>query len=193
VSVVLPDGNVFVEGGGRTTDQTDVNGAVFAAEVWSPVTETWTTLASATVPRLYHGTALLMPDGRVMVSGGGRNGPGTQATDRFSAEFYDPPYLFKGARPTITSAPTSVNYNANFFVQTPDSARIGSVVMIRLGSVTHAINMSQAFVPLTYSVGSGGLNVQAAANGNLAPPGYYMLFIVNSNGVPSVASMISIS
>jgi hypothetical protein len=192
-SVVLPDGNVWVEGGGTTTAPTDPSTAVYDSEMWSPSTESWSTMAAGSVPRLYHSEALLMPDGRVMVAGGGRFDNGTAPTDRFSAEFYDPPYLFKGPRPTITSAPSSLHYNTSFTVQTPDAGSITSVVMVRLPSVTHAINMSQAFVPLSFSANSGSLSVTAATNGNLAPPGYYMLFIINANGVPSVAPILTIS
>jgi hypothetical protein len=77
-------------------------------------------------------------------------------------------------------------------VQTPDAASIGSVSMVRLGSVTHDFNTSQYIVQLPFSVVSGGINVQAPANANLAPPGYYMLFILNTSGVPSVAAMVQI-
>jgi fibronectin type 3 domain-containing protein len=149
-------------------------------------------VASATKPRLYHSTALLLPDGRVWVSGGGRFSNGTAPTDQFSAEFYQPPYLFKGARPTIASVPATLQYSQTFSVQTPDAAQIASVALIRLGSVTHAFNMSQYYVPLTFTPVTGALNVQAPANSNLAPPGHYMLFIVNTNGVPSVAPIVSL-
>jgi Galactose oxidase-like, Early set domain/Bacterial Ig domain/Fibronectin type III domain/Kelch motif len=191
--VLLPDGNVFMEGGGRTTAATDLSGAVFQGEIWSPTTQKWTTVASMVTPRLYHSTALLMPDGRVLVAGGGRfNGP-SEPTDQPSAEYYLPPYFFKGARPTITSAPSTIQFGQTISVQTPDAAQIGSVVLMRLGSVTHNFNMSQNYVPLTFQVVSGGLNAQAPANGNTAPPGYYMLFIVNTNGVPSVAAIVNVS
>jgi hypothetical protein len=137
--------------------------------------------------RLYHSTALLLPDGRVLSAGGGRFG-----VDEPNAELYAPPYLFKGARPTITSAPSQVSYGASFSVQTPDAARIASVSLIRLGSVTHAFNMDQRFLSLTFQAAGGALTVQAPANGNLAPPGYYMLFILDGNGVPSVAPIIRV-
>jgi hypothetical protein len=191
-ATMLADGTVFVSGGGITTAATDPSGAVYNGELWSPDTEAWTTTPPMQTPRLYHSTALLLPDGRVVVAGSGRDDPGTVPTDRFSAEFYDPPYLFKGPRPTITSAPAGVGYNQQFTVQTPDAAQIGSVSMIRLGSMTHAINMGQYYVPLTFTAGSGSLSVQSPANGNWAPPGYYMLFIVNTNGVPSVAAMVDV-
>jgi Domain of unknown function (DUF1929)/Bacterial Ig domain len=192
VLTVLPDGNVLVTGGGVTTDAVGVSGAALAAELWSPATETWTTMASMAAPRLYHSTALLMPDGRVLVMGGGRFNGINEPTDQLSAQFYSPPYLFKGARPSITSAPASTTYGATFAVGTPDAARIGSISLIRLGSVTHAINMDQRLVPLGFTAGSGSLSVQAPANANLAPPGYYMLFILDGSGVPSVAATIRI-
>jgi Domain of unknown function (DUF1929)/Bacterial Ig domain/Glyoxal oxidase N-terminus/Fibronectin type III domain len=191
--VLLPDGNVFIEGGGRTTAATDLSGAVLQGEIWSPTTQKWTTVASMVTPRLYHSTALLMPDGRVLVAGGGRFNSASEPTDQPSAEYYLPPYFFKGARPTITSAPSTVQFGQTISVQTPDAAQIGSVVLMRMGSVTHNFNMSQNYVPLTFQVVSGGLNAQAPANGNTAPPGYYMLFIVNTNGVPSVAAIVNVS
>jgi hypothetical protein len=139
-------------------------------------------------PRMYHSTALLLPDGRVAVAGGGRNY--VNNFDYPSAEIYSPAYLFKGARPTITSAPTTISYGSNFFVGTPDGATIASVTLIHNGSVTHEVNMDQSFVPLSFTQTSGGLTVQAPANSNLAVPGDYMLFIVNSKGVPSIAPMV---
>ena len=84
----------------------------------------------------------------------------------------------------------SLSYGQNFTVQTPDAARIAKVSLIRFGSVTHAINMSQRFIPLSFSVGSGSLTVTAPANANLAPPGNYMLFLVDTNGIPSVAAVV---
>jgi hypothetical protein len=188
---LLPDGNVLVTGGGTTTDALDVAHAVLPAELWSPVTQTWTTLASMSAPRLYHSEALLLPDGRVVVSGGGRFHDDTEPTDQFSVEFFAPPYLFKGPRPAITSAPSQLSYGQNFTVQSPDAARIATVSLIRFGSATHAFNMGQRFIPLSpFSAGSGSLTVMAPVNANSAPPGNYMLFIVDTNGIPSVAAMV---
>ena len=133
---VLPNGNVLATGGAS-----DLSGIVSAngvrpAEMWSPVSQSWTTLASMQIPRMYHSTALLLPDGRILSAGGGRATSTT--TDYLNAEIYSPPYLFKGARSTITAAPTTVAYNSSFFVQTPDAASIASVALVHdLTVVTH--------------------------------------------------------
>ncbi len=186
---ILPDGNVLATGGERRTDPFDQTQAVFPAELWSPSAETWTTLAPLRVPRFYHSIALLLPDGRVLVAGGGRFGGGA-VDDMLNAEIFSPPYLFKGPRPVITSAPNPLSYNTSFPVSTPDAARISSVSLLPLGSVTHHFNTNQRYLSLPFQAGAGGLTVQAPANSNIALPGYYMLFIVDTNGVPSVASIL---
>jgi hypothetical protein len=186
--VTMPDGNVVVLGGGTNTNGADLAKAVFPAEEWSPLTQTWTEMSSMEVPRLYHSTSLLLPDGRILESGSG----GDVGPNQMNYQIYSPNYLFKGARPTIGSSPTNLQYANSFFVGTPDAANISSVVLIRPGAVTHGFDQDQRFVPLTFSQTTGGLTVQAPANSNLAPPGYYMLFIVNSSGVPSVANFVQL-
>jgi hypothetical protein len=187
---VLPDGTVLVTGGGPTTAGTDVDNAILPAELWSPSGETFSTLASMHAARLYHSNALLMPDARVLVAGGGRFDESNAPTDQFSAEFFAPPYLFKGPRPMITSAPTTLQYGQAFTVQTPDAARIASVSLVRFGATTHTNSMGQRFVPLSFTTGTGSLSVTAPVNANSAPPGNYMLFLVDTNGVPSVAAIV---
>jgi hypothetical protein len=187
---ILPDDTVLATGGSTDIGGVNPANAVYPAELWSPTTQTWTTMASMATPRLYHSTALLLPDGRVMAAGGGHNYFNNIAYPNF--EIYSPGYLFKGARPTITSSPTAVIYGSNFFIGTPDGASIQSVALIRAGAVTHSFNMDQTYVPLSFAQASGGLTVQAPANANLAPPGYYMLFMVNSNGVPSIAPLVHV-
>ena len=184
---ILPDGSVLAIGGESETDGNDVTKAVFKAERWSPATETWSTMAAGAIPRLYHSTSLLLPDGRVFVGGGGDVGGGI---DQNTVEYYSPPYLFQGARPTISSSPSTIAYGGTFFVGTPDGASIASVALIRPGSVTHGFDEDQRYVPVTFTLTTGGLNVHAPVNANTAPPGPYMLFIVNSNGVPSVAPFV---
>jgi hypothetical protein len=177
-----------VTGGVGTTDPDNISTAAFAAEMWSPTSERFTAMAPMATPRVYHSTALLLPDGRVLVGGGGEY-QGFQP-DQLNAEIYSPPYLFKGARPTVTSSPSVLQYGAQFAVQTPDAANIASVALLRLGSVTHAFNENQRYVPLSFSASPGTLTVQAPANSNIAPLGYYMLFLVNNTGVPSVGAFV---
>jgi hypothetical protein len=137
--------------------------------------------------RMYHSTAVLLPDGRVLSAGQDSGGLATYG------EIFSPPYLFKGARPTITAAPGTAAFNAQVTVTTPDAASIGSVMLIRPGSVTHQIDSDQRALPLSFTAGSGQLTVRMPANGNIAPPGYYMLFIVNRTGVPSVAKFVRLT
>ncbi len=183
--VLLPDGKVFAVGGSTT----DIFTGALAAEIWDPATETWTTMASMAQPRMYHSTALLLPDGRVLVAGGGREG---SAPDYLTAQIYSPPYLSKGPRPTIASAPAAATYGSTMTVGTPDAANIASAAFVRLGSNTHTVNFDQRYIPLDFTQTAGGLTVQSPLDANTAPPGYYMLFIVDGNGVPSVSKMVQL-
>jgi hypothetical protein len=187
---MLPDGSVLATGGESDKNGGDISKAVYAAELWSPQTQTWSTMASMHTPREYHGTALLLPDGRVLESGMGADFG--NVPDQKSAEFYSPPYLFKGPRPTITQAPTQIQYGSTFFVGTPDATTIASVSLIRTGAVTHFFDQNERYLPLSFTQTSGGLTVTAPVNANLAPPGYYMLFIVNNAGVPSIAPFVQV-
>jgi galactose oxidase-like protein/Kelch motif protein len=189
---LLPDGTVLVTGGSSNPYLSDPASVVYDAELWSPTTETWTPMARMLTPRMYHSTALLLPDGRVLSAGGGRFGGTGPAVDQLSAEVYSPPYLFNGVRPTITSAPATIAYGSTFSVTTPDAAQVAAVSVVRLGSVTHTFDAGQRFLSLNYQQIAGGLSVTAPLNENLAPPGYYMLFILNTNGVPSIAPFVQI-
>src|SRR5262249_2592219 len=142
---VLPDGQVLATGGGVTTDPADHSKAVYEAELWSPTSRNWVTMSRSQIPRLYHSTALLMPDATVLVAGGGRqNGrPQPDPADEPNAEIFSPPYLFKGPRPVIQSAPSQISYNSLFSIVTTDASRIASVSFIALGAVTHAFNENQ--------------------------------------------------
>ena len=188
-ATLLPDGKVLVTGGTAAPGFNDPSGHVDAAELWDPATENWTTLASNSgIPRVYHSAALLLPDGRVLSTGG---------NFVLDTEIYSPPYLFKGTRPTVTSAPTSVAYGQSFFVGTPNALAISKITMLRLSSVTHAFNQSQYINELSFSQTTGGLNVTAPSAPTaigpppvVAPPGYYLLFLLNGSGVPSVAKFV---
>jgi hypothetical protein len=189
--VTLPDGSVLGVGGESDRNGGNIANAVYAAELWSPKTQTWTTMSSMQTPREYHGTAILLPDARVLVSGMGADFG--NVPNETNAEFYSPPYLYKGARPTISQAPPAqVSYGANFFVGTPDALNIASAVLIRTGAITHFFDENTRYVPLTLQQATGGLTLTAPASANFAPPGYYMLFIVNSAGIPSVAPFVQL-
>jgi hypothetical protein len=191
-ATILADGRILATGGTSAPGFNDATGAVLPAEMWDPKTGIWTTMASLNVPRLYHSTAILLPDGRVLVAGGGRPAP-VNGVDNLSAEIFSPPYLFDGPRPTIAGAPASIGYGGSFFVQTPDPANIVEATWIRLSSVTHGFNMSQRINHLHVAPASGGLNITAPSDPNLTPPGHYMLFLVNQKGVPSIAKIIQIT
>jgi hypothetical protein len=120
---------------------------------------------------------------------GGGDGSGTP--NNLNYEVYSPPYLFRGARPTITGGvPADAGYGQTLAVGTPDGASTAKVSLIRLGSVTHAFDQSQRLVPLGFSPAAGGLSVTLPASANIAPPGPYLLFLVSSDGVPSVGQIL---
>ncbi len=184
---VLPTGEVLATGGVAGTGFNDISQGVHAAEIWNPGTGTWTTMSSSSITRGYHATALLLPDGRVIHAG---SGDGAGAPNERNAEIFSPPYLFRGVRPGITSIPDEVGYGATFRVATPDAAKITHVSFIRLGAVTHAFDQGQRFQRLRFDADGSALTVTAPREPNRAPPGYYLLFILNGDDVPSVGRII---
>ena len=186
-ATLLPDGRVLATGGTSVSGFSDPAGGVHAAEVWDPASGDWTTWASNRVTRVYHSTTILLPDGRILHSG---SGDGADLPRELNAEIFSPPYLFRGARPSIASAAGAVGYGQQFFVGTPDAGQVVRATLVRLSSVTHSFDQNQRFLELSLVRVAGGLGLAAPANGNLAPPGHYMLFIVNSAGVPSIARTI---
>jgi hypothetical protein len=154
-------------------------------ELWDPATGQWRIGPAQDELRTYHSTALLLPDGRVLSAGD--DGYGGSSND--TAEIYEPPYLFRGARPTIASAPGSVQYGESFTVSASSDAT--SAVLMAPAAVTHANDMSQRYVAVNTVVGANGqLTVTAPPSPVLAPPTYYMLFVLNDAGVPSIAKFI---
>jgi hypothetical protein len=163
--------------------------AVRAAEIFDPETEEWTTLASMEVDRLYHANALLLPDGRIFVAGSNPE----RRKNELRIEIYSPPYLFQGPRPVIESAPAEVAYGATFTVGTPVAGDIDTVALIRPSATTHCLNTDQRYVELPIEGhASDTITVRMTDNPNLAPPGYYMLFILR-DGIPSVARFVRVS
>jgi hypothetical protein len=192
-ATILPNGKVLALGG--STNNEDAVTASLNADLYDPATNTFSPASRNLYPRLYHSASLLLPDATVLLIGGN---PQRGNYER-RLENYSPAYLFNGdgtpaARPTVTGVtPGTVGYGATFQVQTPDAAGIGSVVLVRPGAATHAFDMDQRLVGLSYTAGSGVLNVTAPPNGNIAPPGYYMLFVLNGAGVPSVARFVRLA
>jgi len=196
-ATLLADGTVLVTGGTSGAGFNNQAGAVHVAELWNPATESWKRMASESRNRTYHSTAILLPSGRVLSSGSGEGGGIPYSNSELSAQIFTPPYLYKAdgtlaPRPSITSAPARLSYGQSFSVATPDAAHITRANLIRLSSVTHAFNESQVIYPLRLTIGSTSVSATAPPNGNLAPPGVYMLFLINDAGVPSVAKMVSI-
>ena len=186
---VLPDGKVLATGGQTETDGVDETTGILATEMWDPDTDTWTTMAAHKRPRLYHSSALLLPDGRVLLAGGGAFGA---AHNEENGEIYSPPYLFKGPRPSISGGPTTLNYGQQFTLNTPDAGRVRSATMVRMGSVTHNLDMDQRFMNLTMNAGTGSVQLQSPSSANVAPPGMYMVFLIDDKGVPSVGHIVKV-
>ena len=147
-------------------------------------------MAAMQVPRQYHATALLLPDGRVVVAGSGDSYGGPNQT---AAEFYSPPYLFKGTRPTISSVAGTLPYSTVFTIGLTDTVPVNAVTLMRPGAVTHQFDEEQRYVSLTFQQNGNSLSVDAPASAALAPPGYYMLFVLNAAGVPSIARWVRLT
>jgi hypothetical protein len=200
---VLADGTVLATGGlSSGVDLVDIENGVYEAELWNPETGNWSTLAPMEETRQYHSTALLLPDGRVLSSGGGICGAcDSQGYLAKNAQVFTPPYLFKkdgsgqlAPRPAISSAPSVVNYGGQVRLSTPNAASIERVALVRLGAVTHSVDMEQRFIPLAINArDSGRIRATGPLNANIAPPGPYMLFVINAEGVPSVARMVTVA
>lgn len=189
-AVLLPDGQVLVVGGhsgmheGATDRGDPPKHSVFEAELYDPVSESWSTMAPMTEPRNYHSTAILLQDARVLVSG---DGP--------TAEIYSPPYLFGGDRPIIVAAPQCLPLGRPFLVATDDAAVVASISLVRISTVTHSYSPDQRLLSLEIQRPPGlpgALAAEVTPNANMAPPGYYMLFLLSDEGVPSTAQMVRI-
>jgi Domain of unknown function (DUF1929)/Glyoxal oxidase N-terminus len=196
-ATVLPDGKVLVTGGLSGGGFNNLATAQHAAELWDPATNGWTALASNSVDRGYHSVSLLLPDATVLHGGSGNaTVPGTTTPypDEENHEIFHPPYLYKGARPTITNPETRITapLGGSFTVTTPNGAQITQVRLIRLGSVTHAFDQNGRALTATFSSVAGGISVTLPTNTNLTPPGDYLVFILNRNGVPSVGKFVQI-
>ena len=199
---VLADGSVLATGGeSRAVNaNVDLNNPVFAAERWDPSTGTWTVLSSASRVRQYHSSATLLPDGRVLTGGGGVCASCVNVGYlEKNVEYFEPPYLYKkdgsgqrATRPVIGSVPTTATYGQEFDITSAQAGSIAKVGLVRLGAATHSQDQGQRYVPLTFTASGNTITATAPLTSNIAPAGYYMLFITDTAGVPSVAKIIKV-
>jgi Domain of unknown function (DUF1929)/PKD domain len=192
-ATILPNGKILASGGSLNDE--DGTTASLDGDLYDPVANTFSSAGANVYARLYHSNSLLLPDATVLLLG---SNP-ARGTYEPHMEIYSPPYLFNAdgtpaTRPTISGTSSSViGYGGAFQVQTPAAASISSVVLMHNGAATHAFDMDQRNVGLSFTSAAGVLNVTGPPNGNIAPPGDYMLFILNSAGVPSIATMVQVS
>jgi Domain of unknown function (DUF1929) len=197
-SVLLPTGEVLVVGGQAKYFNGDRN-AVLRAESWSPVTREFTPRAAQQIMRLYHSTAVLLPDGRVLSAGGGAGG---NFSARFNAELFTPWYLFKAdgsgqlaQRPSILEVPGVLEYGQAFRLVSREAKRVSRVTWIRLPATTHAFDSNQRFFEIPIQRSSSApdvLRLVTPSDPNLMPPGHYLLTIIDGNGVPSVSRIVQL-
>ncbi|HLF41525.1 MAG TPA: galactose oxidase-like domain-containing protein, partial [Acidimicrobiia bacterium] len=207
-AVGLPDGTVLAVGGASTSDATapGTGLAVRSAELYDPRTESWFQMARVGRDRTYHHSAVLLPDGRVLLGGhapeGALFGPGADLGGPFpnnerdpSFEIFSPHYLFRGPRPVIRHVQAGIRWDETFRVNTRQALSVESVVLIRLPSPEHIIDSDARTVRLAFTRRSNGLDVVAPPDGTIAPPGYYYLFINQSTRrgiIPSMARVVRI-
>ncbi len=194
-AVLLPDGKILAVGGQRNGKWAADPNPVHEAEIYDPATDTWTLTPAMTSPRQYHSVAVLLPDGRVLSAGGiDPTLGGTPARDLRTMEMFTPGYVDAPVRPSISAPLGAVAYGATFDVGTPDAAGVGSVVLLRPLAVTHHTDANQRLVRLPFSVTNANtLTATAPVDGNVAPPGMWMLFIVTPDGIASTAEFVQLS
>lgn len=187
-AVLLPDRTVFVSGGETNSEKATT--AALQSEIYHPSTNTWTLGATASVPRMYHSIAMLLPDGRVITAGSNPEA-NTVAGGELRLELYHPPYLFRGPRPFIQATPQEWQYGATIEIHTPQAEDIQWVQIIRPMATTHSWDSNQRLVDIPFKPhGLCHIEAQVQREATIAPPGWYMLFITDRRGIPSVAKWI---
>lgn len=206
--VVLPDGTVLAINGGDK-DSLVTPGLEIAerrTEVYDPATDRWTELAPSGRDRHYHNTSVLLPDGRVLVGGlspvgtlygkhADAGGPFANNDKDSSFEIFSPPYLFRGERPEITSAPAGIAWGESFDVAVGKDDEISTVTLMRLMSPQHNHDSDQRSVVLEFTQDGDRLTATAPPSGNVAPPGFYYLFVnreTDRGEIPSVARIVHV-
>jgi hypothetical protein len=196
MSIILPTGEILVTGGVAGAPPTDAAldaTAVQTPELYDPRAGKWKALNAekAKVVRNYHSVAILMPDGRVWTAGGDRDAaPGISAAN-LQIEIYEPWYVNEPNRPTILGVPDRWKSGETIDVFTDQASNTDQVVMVRCGSFTHAFNADQRLVSLPFRHGGGDrLEVDVPKNGHVVPSGFYFVFTVNGQGLPSSGSTV---
>jgi hypothetical protein len=196
-AVLLPDRTVLATGGGLKREFRPT--ATLQPEIYDPATDTWTICSPSKVPRLYHSVAVLLPDGRVVAAGGNPE-PGEHVewdndpNEEMRIDIFSPSYLFRGPRPVIQNAATAWHYGDTVSISSPQAGDILWASLIRNGVTTHAFDTGQRLVDLPISVqGAGTVQVTVTADPDLAPPGWYMLFLTDKRHIPSTAHWIHLT
>ncbi len=193
--VILPDGTLLTVGGNQ--DSTNYDKTLLQAELYSKaatdITGRWQEVARPSIEAAYHSTALLLPDATVLLSQDDRI-PWEAAQHK--VQIYSPPYLFKGARPNITSVPARIGYRSpsqSTFSVRVNRTGVTSAVLIAPGATTHSNDMHQRGVKLGVTASGNTLTVSLPPSAAEVPPGYYMLFVLDQAGIPSVAKFVQVS
>jgi hypothetical protein len=184
-ATLLPDGRVLVTGGSSAPGFSNRAGSATPAEVFDG--EGWQLLPAAVAQRLYHSSAVLLPDGRVVTAGGGEGAGATSFQS--SAEIYFPDYWFK-PRPALLAVPREVVYDAPF--ELASSATIERVTLLRMSSVTHSFDQNQRFVELPFTRSAAGVSALVAGDG-WVPPGHYILYVLDAADLPSLGAVVHVS
>jgi hypothetical protein len=188
---LLPDRTVLVNGGAMMEE--NAAQATFDAEIYHPEGAgpgRWDMAAASRVPRLYHSVALLMPDGKVITAGSNPQ----RNTEELRIEVFWPPYLFTGPRPVVTPARQEVGYGAALPVTVADAAALASACLIRPGATTHSADGEQRLIDLPIQLtGAGTAELRLPVRATIAPPGWYLLFVVDGAGRPSDGAWIHLT
>lgn len=191
--VILPDDTVLTTGGSRDyRGRGDSNNHL--ARIYDPVTNTFRMAAAPQVGRTYHSEALLLPDGRVITLGSERTGGDDSTPGAFEQriEVYSPHYLYRGIRPALTDGPTVLQRGGTATFSTLDPASLATAKLMRPSVVTHATDIQQRSVALTITRRNRAISLRVPADNGLVPPGWYMLFVTDRAGTPSVARWVQV-
>jgi hypothetical protein len=185
-ATLLPDGRVLITGGNdRPGLWHDESAGLLEAEIWDPEAETFKPVAGMDGPHHFQSAAVLLPDARVLIAGGMFGPSDEEGRFSWSGQVYSPPYLENGPRPRISGAPPGASYGREFTVVTDDSENVSEVVLMGLSASRAGWNGNQRRVRLSFTSQDGGVRATAPSNPDLAPPGPYLLFLLNERGVPS--------